>query len=93
MVQKLAIIVGLAVTLTACASDNSRYPYTRFPESRVPMDTLNRVLLDCPQRTQQIAWLERQMTLPTDQPQYDMDFRGRAKSLIWQLRSQCPGQR
>lgn len=89
MVQKLLITAVLAASLTACATDAR---YTRFPEGRVSMDTLNRVLLDCPNKTAQIAWLERQVSLPTDQPEYDLDFRARAKTLIWQLRSQCSGR-
>ena len=94
MVPRL-ILAGVVLSMTACASQPS-YKYTKFyepppPEQRVSLDALNRVLLDCPNKDRQVAWFNQQISNPASEPGTDKEFVRKAKSMIWQLRSTCPG--
>jgi hypothetical protein len=90
MVSRLILAVGLAATLSACASD--RVNHIRIPEQRVSLNDLRTMGIDCQHRNHQIAWLEHQMSMPREEPQnlaYEQDWARKAKQLMWQIRTEC----
>ena len=97
MVSRLILAVGLAATMTACASDppggrGAGVRYVRLPEQRVSLNDLRTMGIDCQHRNHQIAWLENQMGLPREEPQnlaYEQDWARKAKQLMWQIRTEC----
>jgi hypothetical protein len=90
MVPRLIAGLILLTALNGCAS----HPTHTQPqhEPRIQLNELRLVQVDCGHRDFQIAWLERQMAMPREEPQhiaYEIDWNRKAKELMWQIRTQC----
>lgn len=90
MVQKLTVILLLLSGLVGCATNEVR------TSNRLTLDELNRMYVDCSNAELQIAYLNRQLNGRTEadystpeKRAYEQRYTAQAKSIIWQLRSQC----
>jgi hypothetical protein len=91
MVSRTITGILLVGVLNGCASQPTP-KYTHFPEPRIQLNELRLVQVDCGHRDFQIAWLERQMSMPREEPQhiaYEIDWNRKAKELMWQIRTRC----
>lgn len=90
MVSRTLIGLALGLAISGCASQP--VTYVQLQEQRIQLNELRLVQVDCGHRDFQMAWLQRQMQMPREEPQhiaYEQDWARQAKQLMWQIRTQC----